>query len=148
MKRIYLATSWRNEEQPQLVQTLRAWHHKVYDFRNPPSGSGGFAWNQLDPDWEKWSTTVYREKLLTDPVAAQGFMADLRGMQWADTFVLLQPCGRSAHLELGWGVGRGKHTIIMLRKGEPELMVLLADELVTNYGELHSALGRETYLQE
>ncbi len=140
-RRIYVASSWRNEEQPDLVKTLRSWGHHVYDFRNPPSGTGGFAWRELDPEWESWQLTTYRNKLLTDPIAARGFMSDLRAMQWADTFVLLQPCGRSAHLELGWGCGRGKYTIMFLKKGEPELMALLADVLVINYGELRSALS-------
>ena len=30
--------------------------------------------------------------------------------RWDDTFVLVLPCGRSAHLELGWAVGQGKRT--------------------------------------
>ena len=139
-RRIYVASSWRNEEQPNLVEDLLGWGHLVYDFRNPPSGLGGFAWNQMDPKWEKWTLQEYRSKLTTDPIAAQGFMSDLRGMEWADTFILLQPCGRSAHLELGWGAGRGKYTITFLKGGEPELMYLLTDILVTNYEELRAAL--------
>jgi len=35
MARIYLASSWRNEEQPFLVKMLEAEGHLVYDFRNP-----------------------------------------------------------------------------------------------------------------
>ncbi len=140
IRRVYVASSWRNEEQPELVAAIRSWGHHVYDFRNPPSGSGGFAWNQMDPNWEDWSPREYRTKLLTDPIAASGFMSDLRGMMCADTFVLLQPCGRSAHLELGWACGSGKYTIILLREGEPELMALLADILVIDYHELRTAL--------
>lgn len=37
--------------------------------------------------------------------------------------VLVLPCGRSAHLELGWAVGAGKPTcILMAPNQEPELM--------------------------
>ena len=48
-------------------------------------------------------------------------------MEWADAFVLLMPCGRSAHLEAGWAIGAGKPTAILLSAGEPELMYKMAD---------------------
>ena len=43
--------------------------------------------------------------------------------------VLLLPCGRSAHLEAGWALGRRKPTCIVLGGGpvDPELMYLMAD---------------------
>jgi hypothetical protein len=51
--------------------------------------------------------------------------------------VMLQPCGRSAALELGWAVGAGKHTLVLLADGqEPELMLRLADHLAASLGEL------------
>jgi hypothetical protein len=34
-QKIYLASSWRNERQPELVRILREAGHEVYDFRNP-----------------------------------------------------------------------------------------------------------------
>lgn len=143
MRQIYLASSWRNLRQPNLVEKLRQWGHKVYDFRNPVrlEVGKGFAWSDLDPDWQKWSARDYRKKLLESQVASHGFVADLRAMHWADTCVLLQPCGRSAHLELGYMAGQGKHTIIVLSDGEePELMAMLADQLVVSEDELQAAL--------
>jgi hypothetical protein len=51
-------------------------------------------------------------------------------MEWADTCVLVLPCGRSAHLEAGWFCGQGKRCIILTRDGEePELMALLATDI-------------------
>ena len=62
-------------------------------------------------------------------------------MKWADTGVLLLPCGRSAHLELGWMAGAGKRTIILTRDGEePELMALLASEICISVEELLTRL--------
>lgn len=139
-RRIYVASSWRNPYQQGIVEMLRMHGHQVYDFRNPPHGKGGFHWSEIDPGWQDWSPEGYREALLTSPVAAQGYLSDLRAMQWADTCVLVQPCGRSAHLELGWMAGRGKRTLILLADGEPELMALLADEIVTSPDELLKAL--------
>lgn len=49
IKKFYLASLWRNPNQPQAVQMLRDAGHEVYDFRNPPHGSPGFAWSPIDP---------------------------------------------------------------------------------------------------
>jgi len=141
MSRIYLASSWRNERQPEMVRLLRQFGHDVYDFRNPPNGIPGFAWSELDPDWQNWTAEQYREHLITHPIAARGYVTDLRGMEWADTCVLLLPCGRSAHLEAGWFCGRGKRCLILTRDGEePELMALMADGIFITAQELLAAL--------
>ncbi len=141
MARIYAASSWRNEFQPRIVDVLREGGHHVYDFRNPFSGVPGFAWSEIDPEWQSWSAERYRELLTTSPIAARGFVSDLCGMQWADTCVLILPCGRSAHLEAGWFCGQGKRCIILTRDGEePELMALLATDIVVSERELLEVL--------
>ena len=43
--KIYVASSWRNDFYPEVVEALREVGHDVYDFRNPPSGDGGFKWS-------------------------------------------------------------------------------------------------------
>lgn len=140
-RRIYLASSWRNPSQPDAVTMLRDHGHEVYDFRNP-TGSSGFRWTEIDPGWEKWTAEQYREALET-PFAQRGFRNDFDAMRWADVGVLLLPCGRSAHLELGWMAGAGKLTIIWTRDGEePELMALLADHLCVSFGDVLAALDR------
>ncbi|MVA17454.1 hypothetical protein GOZ94_00650 [Agrobacterium vitis] len=141
MSRIYLASSWRNTSQPLAVQTLRNAGHFVYDFRNPPNGVKGFAWSEIDPDWQAWDAKKYRDLLTTHPTAALGYMNDFCGMEWADTCILLLPCGRSAHLEAGWFAGRGKRLIIWTRDGEePELMALMANAICTSLDEVLDAL--------
>lgn len=142
MARIYVASSWRNPLQPDIVGRLRDIGHEVYDFRNPPNGIPGFAWSEVDPDWEGWSAARYRGLLTTHPIAARGFLNDLRGMQWADTCLLVLPCGRGAHLEAGWFCGQGKRCIILTRDGEePELMALLATDICVSMAEVERALG-------
>lgn len=137
--KIYVASSWRNAYQPAVVAQLREAGHEVYDFRNPPN-STGFAWSEIDPDWQGWSAAQYRA-LLNHPRAQQGFNADFDGMKWADVCLLVLPCGRSAHLELGWCAGAGKRTIILTNDGEePELMALLAGEIATSMGEVLTML--------
>ena len=40
--KIYLASSWKNTDQPDLVEALRNAGHDVYDFRNPTPDDAGF----------------------------------------------------------------------------------------------------------
>jgi nucleoside 2-deoxyribosyltransferase len=140
-RRIYLASSWRNPHQPDLVEILRDEGHQVYDFRNPRPGDQGFKWSDIDPDWIGWDAGRFR-LALGHEVASAGFRSDFEAMEWADTFVLRLPCGRSAHLELGWAIGAGKPSAIFLEDGEPELMYRLADSLVLGEGELFDWLDR------
>ena len=141
MSRVYVASSWRNPHQPAVVDVLRERGHEVYDFRNPFNGVKGFAWREIDPECQSWSAARYRELLTPQPIGAGGFLSDLRGMQWADTCVLVLPCGRSAHLEAGWFCGQGKRCIILTRDGEePELMALLASDICASVNEGLNAL--------
>ncbi len=133
-RKVYVASSWRNLAQPGVVQALRRLGHHVYDFRNPREGDNGFHWSEIDPEWKSWNGHQYIEAL-KHPIAESGFKSDFDAMQWADTFVLVQPCGRSAHLELGWAVGQGKATVMMLGPDiEPELMVKMCDHICVGLG--------------
>ncbi len=123
--KLYVASSWRNENQPYIVEWLRQELHEVYDFRNPTDGDHGFHWSSIDPDWEGWSVESYQLGL-DHQLAEDGFNKDWDAMHWADACVLLLPCGRSAHLEAGYFVGLGKPLFILLDKIEPELMYKMA----------------------
>lgn len=140
-RRIYVASSWRNSQQPAVVAALRAQGHEVYDFRNPTEGDHGFGWRQVTPEAPPWSAEKTRE-VLAHPVSERGFTLDFDAMQWADTFVMLQPCGRSAALELGWACGAGKRTVVLLADGqEPELMLKCAQHLCTSLDEVLALLA-------
>ena len=126
MAKIYVASSWRNDYQQDIVRVLRDAGHEVYDFKNPPNGSG-FSWEQIDKYWQAWDMQQYM-KSLDHPLAEAGYKSDYDAMVWADTFVLVLPCGRSAHLELGWACGQGKRTMIFHPEMcEPELMTKMVD---------------------
>ena len=123
--KIYVASSWRCDRQPDVVKALRAVGFDVYDFRNPP-GKNGFQWFEIDPDWEQWSMPKFCASL-EHPRAKAGFDEDFNAMRNADACVLVLPCGRSAHLEAGWFVGKGKPLIVLLDEpNEPELMYKMA----------------------
>ena len=139
MAKIYVASSWRNLEQPYVVGALRHHGHEVYDFRNPASGAA-FQWSEIDPNWKNWTAAEYRAALQT-PIAEAGYRSDMDAMEWADICVLVLPAGRSAHLEAGWFAGRRKPVCILTRDGEePELMAKMCFAICTDCGELHQAI--------
>lgn len=122
---IYVASSWRNKYQPQIVAALRAEGHEVYDFKNPKPGNDGFRWTEIDPNWENWTVADYA-RALEHPVAQEGFKLDLAAVIRADLCVLVLPSGRSASWEYGCHNGMsGRSGIVHIpfeEKCEPELM--------------------------
>ncbi len=140
MARVYVASSWRNQYFPDVVRSLREAGYEVYDFRNPPSGSGGFRWTDIDPDAPDWSFEQYSEGL-RHPKAERQFANDMEALEWADTCVLVLPSGRSAHTEAGWCKGRGMKVIVYIPEmQEPELMYKLFDAVVGTQEDLLQAL--------
>lgn len=135
-KKIYVASSWRNQRQQSVVAALRAAGHEVYDFKNPGPGESGFGWSQIDPDWQQWTPEQYR-KALEHPIATHGFARDMDALSGCDACVLVMPCGRSAHLELGWAAGARRETYVLLDgPSEPELMYLMNNAVVTDMDDL------------
>ena len=135
-RKIYVASSWRNPYQPDIVKWLREEGHEVYDFRNPAPGDNGFHWSEIDPRWESWTQEEYANAL-RHPISNSGFAADFNAMGWADTCVLVLPSGRSAHIEAGQMIGAGKQTfILILDPCEPELMYKMASGICLSIDEL------------
>lgn len=140
---VYVASSWRNQLQPAVIKILAAAGIDAYDFRNPAPGVAGFAWSEIDPNWQQWTPEQYIAAL-NHPVAIEGYHRDFEAMQRADTFILVLPCGWSAHLELGWAVGAGKRTAIVTQSGEePELMAKMVDYITDSMFDLLGWLGVE-----
>ena len=140
-RKIYVASSWRNEYYPEVVAKLREAGYDVYDFRNPLSGDLGFKWSSISEDYMKWSPTEYREKL-QHPKAIKQFTNDIEAMEACDTCILVLPCGRSAHTEAGWFAGKGRTTIAYIpEKQEPELMYKLFTTICCSIEELIDTLN-------
>lgn len=149
---VYVASSWRNLMQAGVCAALRSAGIDHYDFKNPEGGTG-FSWREVKTDGvpsaegikakgSDWESAEEYLRMVEHPRAIEGFAADFAAMQRADTFVLVLPCGKSAHLELGWAVGAGKRTIILLEDPvEPELMYRMVDEMHTSLFDLLGALG-------
>lgn len=105
MARIYVASSWRNKYQPEVNQ-----------------------------NWQDWQPEECIKNLI-HPVAEKGFKADMGPMLWANTCVMVLPCGRSAHAEAEWFAGKGLKTTVYMPE-KPELMYKLFDRVIGNSQEL------------
>lgn len=148
--KIYVASSWRNAYQPDVVRFLRSLGYDVYDFRHPDDDGvpGGFQWSQI-PNWQPWPPSAFRE-CLKEPIAAKGHDRDMEALRDADACVLVLPCNRSAHTEFGFHLGRiecgyreWKSAIVYYPPGvepqEPELMYRNA-QICCDEAELATAL--------
>lgn len=154
---VYVASSWRNLTQQAVIYTLHAAGIPCYDFRNPEGGTG-FSWREVKTGYDgppigvdgirtkgsDWEPVDEYLRMIEHPRAIEGFDADFAAMQKADTFVLVLPCGKSAHLELGWAVGAGKRTAVLLEDPvEPELMYRMVDYIAPSMFDLLGWLGVE-----
>lgn len=145
MTSIYVASSWRNPFQLAVVRLLRDHGHEVYDYRQPMPGDHGFHWSHVnDKPRPEWSALDHRAAL-ANPIACRGFELDMGALRRCEVCLLVLPCGRSAHLELGWAAGAGKRTAVVFPEGltmvevgpvEPELMLKVADEILVDADEL------------
>lgn len=131
--KIYLASSWRNPLYDAVYHVLKdGAGFDVFNFK----GHTDFSWKDVP-------TTTYIDKL-QHPIAQTNFMLDFNALQECDTCVLVLPCNRSAHLELGYGIGKGKNTAVLLdTQPELELMYNMVDYLAFNIDQLLWWLGVE-----
>jgi len=121
---IYVASSWRNEHQPEVVRILREFGHEVYDFRNPPGGTG-FSWRQVSGAYVPGAPVSgeLEIEMIEHPIAAAGYASDIGALNAADALVYVLPCGRSASWEFGYAMAQGKECFVLwIGDHEPELM--------------------------
>jgi hypothetical protein len=134
--KIYVASSRRNEGQQAIVAQLRSAGHEVYDFKNPGEGKTGFSWKKtMDalPPWGAYTTRI----VLASNAANEGFKLDMDALKWCDACVMVQPCGVSAALELGWACGAKKITVALLEDNqEPEHKLKMADKICISIDEV------------
>lgn len=142
--KIYVASSWRNWQQEIVVKCLEGLGHSVYDFKR-----GGFSWKEVMAEYDGGTVheTQYLE-CLSHPRSVEGFRRDYYHLVNADVTILVLPCGRSAHLELGAAIGMNQRTAIYL-DGEsndgqvtPDLMYKMADHIAPTMHSLLSWLER------
>ena len=133
IRSIYIIGSLRNPRIPEIANTLAA------------AGIEAFAdWYQPGPEaddyWKKYSQArglSYKDALKSHG-ANQIFDFDKAHLDRCDAAVMVAPAGKSAHLELGYTIGKGKPGYILF-DGEPErwdLMVKFATRVFFSTDDL------------
>ncbi len=111
--KIYISSSWKNRKQVRdLASKLRARGHEVYDFTDPvcrktPEIPPEKYPEQFDPQKHNYKNYI------TKPEWHEAVMCNKDAITWADTIILLLPCGIDAHSDWALGVGMGKTSTII-----------------------------------
>lgn len=112
--KVYIIGSLRNEEIPSLGNALRRIGITAFDDWH---GAGPEA----DDFWKSYEVSRGRgyEEALYGEAARNTFDFDKRHLDECDAGVLVMPAGKSAHMEIGYLVGKGKRAYILF-DGYPE----------------------------
>lgn len=140
MKNIYVIGALKNPNIAKVAKDLRDLGFEVFDDWFAPGPHTDEYWQ----DYEQKRGRGFIEALAGDH-ADNVFRFDLRHLTRADIVVLVLPCGKSSHLELGWALGQGKKGYILL-PGEPErwdVMYRFATGVFTNLDALIHTLHRD-----
>lgn len=129
---VYLIGSLRNPEVQNLQAKLRQ------------GGLSAYAdWMAVGPEADDHWRDHYKglgltyQKALREPASVQTFEFDVSHMKASSAIVLVSPCGKSGHLELGWATGIGKPTAILLDDPDRwDVMYQFADLVTDDYEEL------------
>lgn len=139
MTRVYVIGSLENPDVPVVAQALRAAGAEVMD-------SWHAAGPRADREWERYERS--RGRTMSEALyglACRNVVAfDKKHLDMADLAVLVMPCGRSGHLELGYAIGCGKQAIVY-SPHEPErwdAMYGMAHDVVVGIDALRGAYER------
>ena len=130
-KRIYIASSWKNQQAVlELAETLELHGFEVDAFCRATDQRYAFHWSEFMDD--KIELLKYDAvSFINDPKVQRAFAEDKKWLDWSDTVIMLMPCGRSSHLEAGYAKGQGKRLFIYgeFLKGEFDVMYGFAEGL-------------------
>ena len=114
IKSIYIIGSLRNPEIPKFANELQAQGFEAFaDWYSPGPQADDF-WR----DYAKARGLSYGQALKS-PAATHVYEFDKSHLDRCDAAVMLMPAGKSAHLELGYTIGKGKPGYILFDQ-EPE----------------------------
>jgi len=142
--KIYIASRWKNQVKVlDLADRLEGAGFEVDAFCRSKDGRYAFHWSEFVDD-EAELENYDALSFLSDSKVQRAYIEDKRWLDWADTVVMLLPCGRSSHLEAGYAKGQGKLLYIYgnFPKGMFDVMYGFADGLfrTDQFNELVKAI--------
>lgn len=130
---VYLAGSLRNPRVPIIAMDLRA---AGYDVMDDWYAAGATA----DDSWQAYETARGHsyEEALRGRAAQNTFLFDKAHLDLSDLLIAVLPCGKSAHLEMGYFVGQGKPVFILQEgvQGRFEIMPNFVTKVFNSLEEL------------
>jgi hypothetical protein len=139
--KIFVASSWRNAFQGNVVSFLRRNGYTVYDFKD--SGYE-FHWSEIDPAWREWEAEKVCEVIRENNLVEEAVSCDLTALSNADVVVGVYPFGVSAAMEIGLASGLQKPTVLVIGGSleiKPETMLSLCNHICCSLEELKIAIA-------
>ena len=131
--RVYLIGSLRNPAIPTIAARLRDVGVEVFDDWFAAGPDADDIWR----DYEKARGRTYTQALEDGWHASHVWEFDKGHLDSADAGVLVLPCGRSGHLELGYLIGQKKPGYILLDNPDRwDIMYLFARRVLTSLDDL------------
>lgn len=134
---IYIIGSLANPQVEEVADRLRGAGLDAFD-----------QWKAAGPEADKWWYEYAKRRgwryldALRSAFVETAFNFDMEHLRKATAVVLVNPCGKSGHLELGWALGQGKPGYVLF-DGEPErpdLMYKMATRIFFNVEDLINEL--------
>ena len=118
-------SSFRNRDIVNaFIDELRKRGYTCHNFCDEPADP-----KNPDDDPEKQQQVFESvEDFYNDEHFQKVFKKDLDGLKNAETVILLQPCGLSAHMEAGIAFGLGKRLLMIGPAVKPETLYLMFEE--------------------
>ncbi len=136
--KIYLASSWKNEELVLSTQHILEQNgHEVDAFCDSSKARFVFHYSAI-PNYQTLDAIQFMNVLQIKKV----FEEDKKWIDWADAVVMILPCGKSAHLEAGYAKGQAKKFYIFgnFIAGEFDAMYGFADGMF-RLNQIENLLG-------
>lgn len=121
IKRIYIGGSMKNERVNDLAKQLRSVGIEVFDDWICSGPDADDHWKEYEEDRGRTYIEALQGAHAKNVVEFDKFNIDR-----SDAFVMVLPCGRSAHIELGYCVGVGKPSYIVLTSDHDRWDVMYA----------------------
>jgi hypothetical protein len=137
-----MASSWKNASDVKCITDYLREHGQEVDcFADESTGRYVFHWSKIG-NFESLDAINF----MKDERAQRAFQEDKRWIDWADGVLLYLPCGKSAHLEAGYAVGKGKFLCIyrpVYPKGEFDVMYGFADVITDTFSDIMDFLKKK-----
>lgn len=105
--KVYIAGSLANKLIPTITEQVQEWDHDAFSEWFTPGPDADVNWR----DYELALGNNYRQALRL-PSAQNTYQFDKKHIDLSDIMVVVLPCGKSAHLEAGYFVGKGKPVLM------------------------------------